>query len=391
VAGPLEGVQVVELAGLGPGPFCGMLLADLGADVIRVDRLPASLSRPDRRERAERRGPDPDPLARGRKSVIVDLKSPAGPGVVLRLVDHADVLIDPFRPGVTERLGIGPDLCLERNPSLIYGRMTGWGQDGPYADNAGHDINYIALAGALEGLGRADEPPTPPQNLIGDFGGGGMLLAVGIAAALFERSRSGRGQVIDAAMVDGTALLTAFVRGMEAHGRWEGPRGTNLFDTGAHFYNTYETLDGRWVSVGCTEPQFYQRLLTRLGLDGDAELAGEQMNRAKWPEFKRRFAVVFATQTRDHWSALLEPEREMCFAPVLTLQEAPQHPHLRHRQTYVPLAGIDQPAPAPRFSRTPAVIGNPGPQVGADTDAVLALAGYSAEEIVGLRAQATVT
>jgi alpha-methylacyl-CoA racemase len=390
VAGPLEGVRVVELGGLGPGPFCAMILADLGADVTRVDRRPSSWARPDRRQRAERAGPDPDPLARGRRSVVIDLKSPAGPGVVLRLAQGADALIDPFRPGVAERLGLGPDVCLARNPALIYGRMTGWGQDGPYAAKAGHDINYIALAGALEGLGRAGEPPTPPQNLVGDFGGGGMLLALGIAAALFERSHSGRGQVIDAAMVDGTALLTGFVRGMEAHGDWEGPRGTNMLDTGAHFYDTYKTLDGKWVSVGCNEPAFYQRLLTLLGLQHDEELVTEQMNRQKWPEFKKRLAATFATRTRDDWCALLEPEDEMCFAPVLTRAEAPDHPHLRQRQTYVQLGGIAQPAPAPRFSRTPAVIGRAGPEVGADTDAVLSDAGYDPDEIADLRRQGAV-
>ncbi len=376
VSGPLDGVQFVELAGIGPGPFCGMVLADFGARGVIVDRA----------GRTPPADPEVDPLMRGRRSIVLDLKQPAGRDVLLRLVEQADVLIDPFRPGVAERLGIGPESCCSRNPGLVYARMTGWGQEGPYAPNAGHDINFIALAGALEGIGLAGNRPTPPQNLVADFGGGGMLLALGVVAALFERQRSGLGQVVDAAMVDGTALLTAFVRGLQADGRWPGPRGTNFLDGGAHFYDTYETADGKWVAVGCIEGPFYERLLACLGLDGDDDLVAGQWDRERWPEHRRRLAAVFRTRTRDEWCALLEPEPDVCFAPVLALGEAPQHPHLRARSTFTDVGGMVQPAPAPRFSRTPAAAGAGGARPGRHTDEVLAELGFGQAEIARLRA-----
>jgi alpha-methylacyl-CoA racemase len=382
MTGPLDGLHVIELSGIGPGPFAGMVLSDLGADVVAVDRPRGA------RPAAEAWTPpgnNQDPLARGRRSIVIDLKEAAGKEVVLRLAERADVLFEPFRPGVAERLGIGPADCLGRNPRLIYGRMTGWGRDGPYGPNAGHDINYIALAGALEGSGRAGAPPTFAQNLVGDFGGGGMLLIVGILAALYERDRSGVGQVVDAAMIDGVALLTAFVRGMRANGRWSGARGTNVLDSGSHFYDVYETSDGKWISIGANEPQFYARLLECMELSEDADLLHNQMERDRWPEFKIKFSSLFRSRTRDEWCALLEDEREACFAPVLDLDEAPQHRHNVGRETFIKLAGIDQPAPAPRFSRT---IPNPPtapPKTGEHTDLILSQVGFSASEIAALR------
>jgi alpha-methylacyl-CoA racemase len=302
--------------------------------------------------------------------------------VVLRLVEQADVLVEGFRPGVMERLGIGPDECLARNPRLVYGRMTGWGQDGPYADASGHDINYIALAGALDPIGRAGEGPVPPLNLIGDFGGGGMLMAYGVACALLERGRSGQGQVIDAAMVDGSAVLTTFIHSLRAIGMWQDERGTNLLDTGAHFYDVYETADHRYVSVGSIEPQFYAELLRLSGLENE-ELPG-QMDRSQWPALKERVAAVFRTRTRDEWCALMEGT-DVCFAPVLSMAEAPTHPHNRQRETFVEVAGIPQPAPAPRFGRTPGAIGRPPPHFGQHTDDILAEWGFTADEREKLR------
>lgn len=345
--GPLEGVRVVELAGLGPAPFAGMVLSDLGADVLRLDRADgALLAVPN------------DPLHRGRPSVTVDLKSAGGVDVVLRLAELADVLIEGFRPGVAERLGIGPEPCTARNPRLVYARMTGWGQSGRLAARAGHDINYIALAGALGALGRAGEPPAPPLNLIGDFGGGGMLLALGVTAALLERERSGRGQVVDAAMVDGAALLTSFLYGLRAAGIWSDDRGTNLLDGGAPFYDTYETADGGYVAVGALEPQFYAALLTGLGLAEEA-LPG-QHDRAGWPELRERFAGVFASRTRDDWAAHFA-DVDACVTPVLSAAEAPHHPHNAERGTFTAVRGLIQPAPAPRFSRTAAAVRQPPP------------------------------
>lgn len=364
--GPLAGLKVVEIAGIGPGPFCAMVLADLGADVVRVDRPGAVLQ-------GDPATPPADLLNRGRRSVAVDLKHADGVAVVLDLIDQADALVEGFRPGVMERLGLGPDVCCDRNPRLVYGRMTGWGQDGPYAHTAGHDINYIALAGALEPIGRAGQPPTPPLNLVGDFGGGGMLLALGIAAALVEAGRSGRGQVVDAAMVDGAALLMTMTHSFRAMGIWDDERGTNMLDTGAHFYDVYETADARYVSIGSIEPQFYAELLRLTDLEeqgGSAEPLPWQHDKSHWPALKERLAEIFRGKTRDEWCALMEGT-DVCFAPVLTIDEAPTHPHNAHRGTFTEVAGITQPAPAPRFSRTPAEVQRPPPHAGQHTDEVL--------------------
>ncbi|MCY1145072.1 CaiB/BaiF CoA-transferase family protein [Actinoplanes sp. Pm04-4] len=333
----LQGVRVVELAGLAPGPFGCMILADLGADVVRVDRPGGPLL-------------PPGPLDRGRRTVALDLKTPAGVADLLRLVERADVLVEGYRPGVAERLGIGPDDCEKVNPALVYARMTGWGQDGPLAARAGHDIDYIAVAGALEPLGRAGQRPHAPINLLGDFAGGGLLLAVGVLAALLERSRSGRGQVVDAAMVDGSALLTTFLHGMIAGSQWPGGRGGNLLDGGAPFYDTYETADGGFMAVGALEPPFYQALLDGLGLR-DEPLPG-QYDRAGWPELRARFTSRFAARTRDEWTRVFA-ELDACVTPVLSPAEAPAHPHNRARGTFVEVDGVTQPAPAPRFARTP--------------------------------------
>ena len=375
-SGPLAGVKIVELAGLGPAPFAAMVLADYGADIIRIDRA------------ASVRGGDPDsppPFIwdRSRRSVGVDLKTSEGVEAVLRLVDQADAFIEGFRPGVAERLGLGPDACRSRNARLVYGRMTGWGQDGPYASAAGHDINYIALAGALDPIGRAGQAPVPPMNLIGDFGGGGMLLALGICAALFEAAASGQGQVVDAAMVDGSALLTTMIHAFRAMGTWSDERGTNMLDTGAHFYDVYETADAKFVSIGSIEPQFYAELLRLSGLAEDPDFSA-QMDRSRWPELKAKLAAVFKTKTREQWCDLME-RTDVCFAPVLSMGEAPQHPHIRDRGTFTEVAGVVQPAPAPRFSRTPAAIQRPPSFAGQDTDGALADWGFTADEVAALR------
>jgi len=368
--GPLAGLRVVEFVGLGPGPFAGMLLADLGATVLRVDRL-------DDATRATRAKPARGALHRGKGSVAVDLKHPSGPELVLRLVERADALIDVWRPGVAERLGVGPEPCLARNSRLIYGRLTGWGQEGPWASMAGHDIDYIALAGALEPLGRAGQPPTPPINVLGDFAGGGMLLAFGIACAAWEASRSGQGQVIDAAMIDGAALLMAPFYAWRASGSL-GPRGTNMLDTGAPFYEVYETADGRWMAVGAIEPQFYALLLAGLGL-GDDPVFAEQHNRARWADQKARLAEVFRSRTRDAWCEVFDGT-DACVAPVLDPVEAPAHPHHVARGTFIG----DQPAPAPRFGRTPAGAPDPANHPGEGAD--LAAWGIPEEDIAALRA-----
>ena len=373
--GPLAGITVIELAGIGPGPFCGMMLADLGADVIRVDRAQSV-------QGGDPERPPADLLARGRRSIGVDLKSPDGVEVVLSLVERADALIEGFRPGVTERLGLGPDDCLARNPRLVYGRMTGWGQDGPYASTAGHDINYISLAGALDPIGRRGEAPVPPLNLVGDFGGGGLLLAFGIVAGLLEARTSGRGQVIDAAMVDGAAALMTMTHSLRAMGIWNDERGTNMLDTGAHFYDVYETADGGYVSIGSIEPQFYAELLRLTGLEG--EDLPWQHDRAQWPALKERLAGIFRTKTRDEWCEIMEGT-DVCFAPVLTIPEAVAHPHNVHRGTFVEVAGIPQPGPAPRFSRTEAAIARPPAHAGQHTDEILAEAGVDDDRIAKLR------
>ena len=382
MSGPLHGLRVIELAGLGPGPFAGMVLADAGADVLRIDRPGAGRAvAGGTAGGAEERVAAVDVLGRGKRSVAVDLKRAEGVEVVLRLVAGADVLLEGFRPGVVERLGVGPASCLAANPRLVYGRMTGWGQTGPLAARAGHDIDYIALAGALGPIGPAEGLPVPPLNLVGDFGGGGMLLAFGVVAALLETASSGRGQIVDAAMVDGAALLLAMLSGMRAAGVWNDRRGDNLLDGGAPFYRTYETADGRAVAVGALEPQFYGALLEGLGLASE-ELPA-QHDRAGWPELERRFAASFRERTRDDWARHFA-ERDACVAPVLDLGEAAEHPHLAERGTYVELGGVLQPAPAPRFSETPAGMPGPPPAVGGDTRVALEDWGFAPAEVDAL-------
>jgi alpha-methylacyl-CoA racemase len=376
-SGPLAGIRIIEIAGIGPGPFAGYLLADLGADVVKIDRSKnAGLGDP--------ATPPSDILQRGRRSIAVDLKSPEGVEVVLRLAEHADGMFEPFRPGVAERLGIGPDAALARNPKLVYGRMTGWGQDGPYAHTAGHDINYISLAGALFHLGRKGGPPTFPMNLIGDFGGGGMLLAYGMLAGLLHASRTGEGQVIDAAMVDGTASLMAMFFSFKAMGIFEETRGDNMLDSGAHFYDVYECADGEHVSIGSIEPQFYAELLRLTGLEG--EDLPYQMDKSQWPALKERLAAIFKTKTRDEWCQIMEGT-DVCFAPVLRMSEAVEHPHNVHRGTFIERDGIVQPAPAPRFSATPGEVQRPPAHAGQHTAEVLGeWLGLDDDEIAKLRA-----
>tara|TARA_Y100000748_G_C15484390_1_gene484140 strand:+ start:584 stop:1723 length:1140 start_codon:yes stop_codon:yes gene_type:complete len=372
--GPLDGKQIIEIAGIGPGPFCAMVLADLGAEVIRVDRASAVPDEfPD--------GPSMDLLNRGRDSIAVDLKKEEGVETVLRLVENADALIEGFRPGVAERLGIGPEKCLNRNPKLIYGRMTGWGQYGSYSQMAGHDINYIALSGVLGLIGREDESPVPPVNLIGDFGGGGMLLALGICAALVETAESGKGQVVDAAMTDGSALLATMVHSFAAMGIW-GKRGTNMLDTGAPFYDVYECADGEYISLGSIEPQFYSELMRITGLEN--EDMPSQMDRTNWGQAKKMLKEKIRSKSREEWVQLMEGS-DVCFAPVLSIDEAIQHPHNRERETFVEISGVMQPAPAPRFSRTPSEISSPPPHPGQQTDQILSQQGFSKEEIDSLK------
>jgi alpha-methylacyl-CoA racemase len=357
-SGPLKGVRVVEFAGIGPGPFCAMLLSDMGADVVRIDR------------KGSGDGGAWQVVNRGRRSVGLDLKSEADRETALALIGKADALIEGFRPGVMERLGLGPEPCHARNPRLVYGRMTGWGQTGPLANAAGHDLNYIALTGALHAMGRKGDSPNPPLNLVGDYGGGALYLAMGICAALFESQRSGKGQVIDAAMTDGAASLTAMFWGMRHVGVWTDDRDGNLLDGGAHFYDTYETKDGGWVSIGSIEPQFYALLLDLTGLSSDPAFQG-QMDRSQWPALSEKLAAVMKTKTRDEWCAIMEGT-DVCYAPVLNWAEAPAHPHNAARQTFVEVAGVMQPNIAPRFSGTPSAIQGPPPKTGADNEAVFA-------------------
>jgi alpha-methylacyl-CoA racemase len=344
--GPLEGLKVVEIAGIGPGPFCGMMLADMGADVVRIDR----------REAADL-GIPVEPrfgvLGRGRRSITLDLKSPADLATLKALIAKADVLIEGFRPGVTERLGIGPAQCQAINPGLVYGRMTGWGQEGPMAKAAGHDLNYIALTGVLAAIGPANGVPMPPLNLVGDFGGGGMMLAMGVLAALYERARSGKGQVVDAAMVDGAAVLMSSIYGLRGAGRWTDRREDNILDGGAPWYGVYETADGRHVSIAAIEAKFYEEMLQKMGL-ADRGLPA-QNDRSGWPRLKEVFTETFRSRTQAQWCEILEGS-DACFAPVLTMGEAPSHPHMASRGTFVDVDGVTQPAPAPRFSRTPSAI-----------------------------------
>jgi alpha-methylacyl-CoA racemase len=373
--GPLEGIKVIEIPNIGPMQFAGMLLSDLGAEVLRLDRASDA---PHGATVGGQSFVSPySVLDRGRRSAAIDLKASGADEIVLRLCEQADVLIEGFRPGVSERLGIGPDACRARNPRLVYGRMTGWGQDGPFANDVGHDINYIALAGALASFGPAGGPPVFPINLIADFGGGGALLVTGILAALLERARSGEGQVVDAAMVDGSAqLLNVFV-GLDAMGTW-GPRGTNFPDGGAHFYNVYATSDGEWISVGAYEPKFYANLISLMGV---SELGPEsQMDRERWPELKVKFAEVFKTKTRAEWCAVFDGH-EVCFAPVLTMTEARAHPHNVARQTFIEVDGAAHPAPAPRFDRTPMEVERAAVAAGTDTDEALRDWGFTPAEI----------
>ncbi len=370
--GPLTGITVIELQGIGPGPFCCMMLADMGARIVRVDRAAA----------AGAPAPRKDILARGRESIAVDLKNPEGVETVLGLLEQADVLIEGFRPGVTERLGLGPDVCLARNPRLVYGRMTGWGQNGDMAQVAGHDINYISLSGALHAIGEKGGKPVPPLNLVGDFGGGGMLLAFGVASALVERSVSGQGQVIDAAMTDGSALLMNSIFALMNGERWSDQRGTNLLDGGAHFYDTYATRDGKWISIGSIEPQFYSLLLAKTGLQDDPEFAG-QMQKDKWPALKARLAETFLTKTRDEWDAIMLGT-DICYAPVLDFFEAQKNPHNHARKTFVDVDGVVQAAPAPRFSRSQTRVPDAAVAPGANTRELLESFGFSADRIEDL-------
>jgi alpha-methylacyl-CoA racemase len=363
--GPLTGLKIIEFAGIGPGPFCGMLLSDLGADVVRIDR------------RGPGRASPTDITARGRRSVALDLKDPAAIEACLKLVEKADVLFEGFRPGVMERLGLGPDVALKRNPKLVYGRMTGWGQTGPLSHAAGHDMNYIAITGALHAIGTEDKP-VPPLNLVGDFGGGALYLAFGILAGVIQARETGKGQVVDCAMSDGAASLMAMFYGMKASGMMKDERRANLLDGGAHFYDTYQCSDGKWISVGSIEPQFYALLLEKTGIK-DPEFA-KQMDRTAWPDLRAKLAAVIATKTRDEWTDIMGGT-DVCFAPVLTLEEAPKHPHNAARQTFVEVAGVTQPAPAPRFSATPGAIQGPPPAIGAHSEEALADWGLSKAEI----------
>ena len=352
--GPLSGYKIIEIAGIGPGPFAAMMLSDMGAEAIRVERVQAVRDAPVA-------GAHWDVMQRGRKNVAIDLKHPDGVETLLQLIEKADALIEGFRPGVMERLGVGPDVCISRNKKLVFGRMTGWGQDGPYANSAGHDINYIALAGALAHFGRAGQAPVPPLNMVGDFGGGGMLLAYGVVCALLESQRSGVGQVVDAAMVDGSAILMSMFWGFKNIGMHdENARGTNLLDTGAHFYDVYKCKDEKYISIGSIEPQFYSQLLQLIGLADDAEFANQQ-DRTKWPMLKQRLTDVFATKSQAEWCQIMEGT-DVCFAPVLTMSEAARHPHNVARKTFIEVDGVAQPAPAPRFSRTGANVSH-GPVV----------------------------
>jgi alpha-methylacyl-CoA racemase len=375
--GPLEGIRIVELAGIGPGPFCAMLLADMGAEVIRLDR--ADMVGKD----TDRDGNDAryNLMSRGRRNIAVDLKNRDGVAAALRLIDQADALIEGFRPGVMERLGLGPDVCLKRNPKLVFGRMTGWGQDGPIALTAGHDINYISLSGVLHSIGERGGPPAIPLNLIGDFGGGALYLAMGVLAGLLSAKATGRGQVVDCSMVEGSASLMMMMYGALASGAWKEERGSNRTDGGAHFYHVYETKDGEHVSIGSIEPQFYKLLLTHTGLEG--EDLPPQSDRSQWPEMQARLERIFKTKTRAEWTEIMG-QTDICFAPVLRMSEAMQHPHNVHRGSFVEVAGIKQPGPAPKFLGTPTRVPRPPARVGEHTDEVLSDWGFSAVEIEAL-------
>jgi len=367
--GPLSGLKVIEFAGIGPGPFCGMLLSDLGADVVRIDR------------KGRGRASPADVTSRGRRSIGMDLKSPDAIEACLKLIESADAVFEGFRPGVMERLGLGPDAALKRNPKLVYGRMTGWGQTGPYAHAAGHDMNYIAITGALEAIGTRDKP-VPPLNLVGDFGGGALYLAFGLLAGVIHARATGEGQVIDCAMSDGAASLMAMFYGFKASGMWGGGRRENLLDGGAHFYDTYQCKDGRWVSIGSIEPQFYALLLEKTGITDPA--FQQQMNRGEWDNLRAKLAEVIATKTRDEWTEIMGGT-DVCFAPVLDMDEAPLHPHNAARKTFIEVSGVVQPAPAPRFSATPGAVQGPPPAIGAHDEEALSEWGFSGQAIAALR------
>jgi len=377
MGGPLTGFKVVEMAGIGPAPMCAMMLSDMGAEVIRVDRVQdAGLG--------IAMQPEFSFLTRGRPSIAMDLKNPEAIATLLELIAGADVVLEGFRPGVMERLGLGPEVCLERNPRLVYARVTGWGQQGPLSNSAGHDLNYIALSGALHAIGRSNaEPPAIPLNLVGDFGGGTMFVLTGILAALLECKNSGKGQVVDAGMVDGALSLMTSIYGMKAAGIQSDRRADNILDSGAHFYNVYETSDGKYVSIGSIEKKFYEELIETLGLQ-DAGLP-KQMDRSQWPALREKFAAIFRTKTRDEWCAIME-NTDICFAPVLTLEEAPRYHHNQERDAFVEVGGQLHPAPAPRFSRTPSSIKGPAPRAGSNTDAALAQWGIDGARIAQLRA-----
>jgi alpha-methylacyl-CoA racemase len=375
-SGPLSGYRIIELAGIGPGPFAAMMLADMGAEVIRVERAQSVRGQaPD--------GAHWDVSLRGRRNIAIDLKNPDGVETLLSLVENADALIEGFRPGVMERLGVGPDVCLARNPKLVFGRMTGWGQEGPYATSAGHDINYISLAGALAHFSRAGEVPVPPLNMVGDYGGGGMFLAYGVVCALLEAQKSGKGQVVDTAMVDGSAVLMTMFWAMKNIGMFdENKPGTNLLDTGAHFYDVFKCSDGKYVSIGSIEPQFYALLLEKTGLVDDPAFA-QQMDASQWPALKIKLAEVILTKSRTQWCEIMEGT-DVCFAPVLTMSEAAKHPHNVARKTFIEVDGVAQPAPAPRFSRTSAALPTAPAHAGQHSRAVLADWGFSADRITAL-------
>jgi alpha-methylacyl-CoA racemase len=372
--GPLQGIRVVELAGIGPGPFCGMLLADLGAEVVLVDRKGGSLPFGAK--------PKHDLTRRGKRSIALDLKQPGAAEVVLRLLEQADALIEGFRPGVMERLGLGPDVCLARNPRLVFGRLTGWGQSGPLAQAAGHDLNYVALSGLLNHGGHLDSAPSIPPTVVGDIGGGAMFMALGVVSGILSARETGRGQVIDGAITDGCAVMSMLIQGLRAQRLWVDRRQSNALDGGAHWYDCYQCADGEWISVGALEPQFYQLLLQKCGLTGQG-LEQAQFDFANWPQLKVRFAELFRTRTRAEWCELLEGT-DVCFAPVLSFAEAQAHPHNRARNAYVEVDGVTQPAPAPRFSATPAQVQSPPAAIGGHTAALLESVGYSAEEIAAL-------
>ena len=378
--GPLQGLRIIELAGIGPGPFCGMLLADLGAEVVLVDRKGGALPFGAQ--------PKHDLTRRGKRSIALDLKQPGAAEVVLRLIEQADALIEGFRPGVMERLGLGPEVCLARNPRLVFGRLTGWGQHGPLAQAAGHDINYVALSGILNHGGHRDSAPSIPPTVVGDIGGGAMFMALGLVSGILRARETGEGQVIDGAITDGCAVMSMLVQGLRSQRLWIDRRQSNALDGGAHWYDCYQCADGEWISVGALEPQFYQLLLQKCGLTGQG-FEQAQFDFANWPALKEKFAAVFRQRTRAEWCELLEGT-DVCFAPVLNFAEAQQHPHNRARNAYIEVGGVTQPAPAPRFSATPGEVRSPPAGIGGDTNALLESAGYSADEIAALSAAGVV-